>query len=102
MLVYFIILFLFLFLNFFQRTSSFDYEKNLKFIFSILAIYGAIRYQYGSDYMNYFAMYNTIQNSGYMSRDIEIGYIFLNKIVPNFFFIPALGSFLISYAYFKV
>ena len=102
MLVYFSLFFFILIISLLNKRRTIKYRTALKLIFSTLAIYGGIRYEYGSDYEYYLLYFEQIKSAMYKGRTIEIGYYWLNKLLPNFFFVTGLTSLLISYSYYIV
>ena len=100
MLVYFGVLLFSLSISFLNYNRYLNYKTALKIIFGLITIYGSIRYSYGSDYFSYYDLYNRLNNDGYISRVIEPGYVLLNKILPSFYLVVAITSFLVTFSYY--
>jgi hypothetical protein len=114
MIATFIIGFICMFLAFLawnQKSTKF-----LLFAFVILYIFLALRYNFGSDYMTYYSLFNDIRDSswsylkgfsnlGVMGETMEFGYIYLNKVFSTFsgfFFFIAFHSLLLCMVYFSL
>ncbi|MGL5356407.1 MAG: EpsG family protein [Cetobacterium sp.] len=77
---YFIIIYIFTILFIFSKHTK-KYQNMLeKILIMILIILSGIRYSTGTDYFNYLDYYNKIQQ-GIKLKNVEIGYVWLNKII---------------------
>lgn len=80
---------LFLFIIFFHlvpATTGYYTKWKLVFSFLLIFVYAAIREDYGRDYVTYKYFFEEIQKHGDIrseSSNIEIGYFFINKILPS-------------------
>jgi len=61
------------------------------FSFIGLFLFAALRYGYGNDYFSYYNYFSLSKIDAI--SDIEIGYVFLSKIFPNYFLLVAFLSF---------
>ncbi len=71
------------------------------FSFIFIAVFLAIRYDFGNDYMAYLKMHKEIQQDTILGSYYEIGWVVLNKIVTNFFFLIISLSVLNCLIYFR-
>lgn len=84
-------------------------KDGLKYAFYLLIIISAIRYDYGTDYINYkngfdyYANISNIKTAITQQYNMEIGWIILCKIFKplGFYWLIAFISIIINYAYYK-
>jgi hypothetical protein len=92
-----------IFFAYIAKYSKFDWC--LKFSFLILFVFLILRFDFGNDYLNYLFAFQDINKYGFSSRvfiELEPGYIFLNKLSPNFFILVFVISlfYLTTFYYF--
>lgn len=92
----FVVMFL---IQFIPVQSARGYDIRLFFTFLILFLYGAFRVDYGLDYDSYELLFENI-NAGNLDSRIEIGYTFLNQILPSFRLVLIVTSAFTCIAYF--
>lgn len=84
--------------------KSKDKWFGLLFAFLVIWLFLSIRYDFGNDYMAYLEMHQEIEKGSIGDFNYELGWVFINKIIPNFFLlIVLLSSFncLVYYNYIK-
>jgi hypothetical protein len=84
---------------------------------SIIFIFLALRFDFGNDYMSYYDIHEDLQNTqidsfqdlysrfnliSYFGKDMEVGYILINQLIPNFYVLVALISLLNCYALYTI
>lgn len=73
-----------------------------KIAFLLLALFSAIRYEYGNDYLSYLKKFQYIK-MGYESPfDNEILYTLLNRMMPSFYLLIAVTSIFYIYQIYKL
>ena len=81
--------------------SQKQYTERLFLSLFPLFLYGAFRVNFGLDYETYETYFDTIQIYGEESDDrMEIGYMYLNKILPSFRSLLIIQSFLLCVTYY--
>ena len=88
------LIFLLLFLLSLPILRDFETKKVFPtyfFSFIGLFLFAALRYGYGNDYFSYYNYFSLSKIDAI--SDIEIGYVFLSKIFPNYFLLVAFLSF---------
>ena len=103
MKVYYLLFFITLSLSILlDANSEKQWRWKLFFVFLPLFVYGAIRVDYGNDYSAYEELFNYIHSDQSFQLDsslhAEVGYQFLNVIMPSFRCILVLNAFLLSLA----
>lgn len=69
--------------------------------FYVIWIFLSIRYDFGNDYMAYLEMHHDFQNGKLDDFNYELGWIIINKLIPNFFFLIILLSTFNCIVYYK-
>ena len=84
--IFFLLLFVIIVLNLvIPSDNQRAHNLGLVFSFALIFIYGALRVNYGSDYQAYENIYFNINSGMYDNKNNwEIGFIFLNQIVPSY------------------
>lgn len=76
---------------YFHRNNPYKSVKAFIFSMSVMAIFGAIRYNMGADYLSYMQDFENVHGYGfdnfyyYIPSRTEPGFIFLLSIIPSFF-----------------
>lgn len=91
MIVHYFFLLLIIFLLPSKSKDEPVYKSRLKVVAIALLVFLSIRYEYGNDYANYKIIYDSVRRGG-DSFGVEIGYIVLSHIVPNFYLLIFLIS----------
>lgn len=86
-------------------------QRYLVLCFLVIFAFLALRYDFGNDYMSYYQLFDYIHTLSFQdlvkigfAKDpllVELGYNWLNRIIPNFFILVALLALLSSYTYYK-
>lgn len=66
----------------------------LSLSFFLLFVFSSIRYNYGNDYDSYYTWYRWIHIGGASPYKSQVGFTWLNMIMPNFFVMVIVISFL--------
>lgn len=93
-----IILFSAIFLSFLLRKKG---KKAQLIPFLILYVFAALRYMYGNDYSSYYIAHALVQTGGRSPFD-EFLFVKLNELIPNFFVLIALISYVFLRATYKL
>ena len=102
MIEYYIVFFLALLAQLYPVKSNYHYKRRLFLTFFPLFMFGALRVDFGNDYSvykNYFESINDFQNIKSVDRHMEIGFAWLNFLMPNFRSLLILTSLLMCGAY---
>jgi len=85
---------------FYEAKTDKQWQWKLFWTFLPLFIYAAIRVDYGNDYSAYEGIYNEIHTQGFFQFDYdahsELGFQFLNRILPSFRSLLVLSAFLLA------
>jgi EpsG family len=80
-----------------------DNQYSVRLFVSLIPLffYGAFRVDFGLDYVGYEDFFDGVKSIGYASNErMEIGYFYLNKILPTFRSLLILQSILLCAAYY--
>jgi hypothetical protein len=101
MAVYWTIAILTVLINLYPVKNQKDYSVRLIISLLPLFLYGAFRINYGLDYEGYEDFFNVAKVFGIESNErMELGYYYLNKILPSFRSLLIVQTLLICTAYF--
>ncbi len=70
--------------------------------FLIVFLFAALRYGYGNDYFVYLAAHTKIQSGGGSYFKNELLFTCLNKLIPNFYLLVALTSFVFVFTVYRL
>lgn len=101
MIVYWIIAILTVLINLYPIKTRRQYSIRLIVSLLPLFLYGAFRVDYGLDYVGYEDYFNAVKISGFVANErMELGFYFLNKILPNFRSLLIIQTIVLCTAYF--
>lgn len=99
--IYFILSIFIVLINLLPVKNKRQYSVRLLFSLFILFIYGAFRVDYGLDYPAYENYFNGVKLYGIEADErLEVGYYFLNKILPSYRSLLIIQTLLLCSAYF--
>lgn len=79
------------------------YRRYFLFLsFFILFVFAAIRYNYGNDYASYYEWFEWIHRGGDSPYKGQVGFTWLNVIMPNFFLLVVAVSLLFLWCVYKL
>lgn len=101
MVVYWILSIFSVLIHFISFPQKGIYSKKLIASLSLLFLYGAFRVNYGLDYTAYEEFFNGVKLYG-LNEDkrIELGYYYLNRILPSFRSVLVIQTILLCTAYY--
>lgn len=82
---------------FFSSLLSFDSKRRRGFLFLsffLLFVFSALRYNFGNDYTSYQRWFEYIKIGGKSPYGSQIGFTWLNRIIPSYYLLLAIISFL--------
>lgn len=101
MLVYWTIAIITVLINLFPIKSQKQYSLSLLVSFLLLFLFAGFRINYGLDYISYLDYFNDVKIFGHEANErMELGYYYLNKILPSFRSLLILQSLLMCIAYY--
>ena len=101
MAVYWSVAIITVLINLFPSKNEKQYSRRLIVSMIPLFIYGAFRVDFGLDYESYTEFFEGVKIYGHDSNErIEIGYYYLNRLLPSFRSLLVLQTLLICIAYY--
>ena len=101
MAVYWTIAIITVLISLYPAKSSKQYSILLIVSLIPLFLYGATRLNYGLDYNEYETYFNSVKLYGFQANErMEIGYFYLNKLLPNFRSLLIFQSILLCVSYY--
>ena len=99
--IYFVLSIFIVLINLLPVRNNREYSIRLVFSLFILFIYGAFRIDYGLDYTAYEIFFNEVKLYGLEANErLEVGYYFLNKLLPSYRSLLIIQTSLLCSAYF--
>jgi len=102
MTAYYLVFLLTLLIQLHPVKSNADYKKRLFFTFLPLFLFGALRVDFGNDYLGYEHYYYSVHSFSELfniDKHMEKGYALLNLVMPSFRSLLVLTSLLMCFSY---